>query len=360
MDYRTIWNDICFAIKRNQNTSEKEFQSVVELLFEKLGWSQYKGEIVSKETIPLGSAQSLKPDILIKNNSRTLFVVELKKPNAAITNRHGEQLFSYMRQLKLKFGILFGSALQVYYELPDSDKTPSLVITIYFEMDSDDGIKLIKILCKDEYSEENFDKYCAENLLNMEMQKKSQRYINVLCSQEGIEIVSGLIMNKISAEFSAEIASAIMGKININITKKEKPVSLPPLQRTKPENRTEKKKIHTLSKEEAIELCSENGIDVNMRITFASKNIGSGLYWANPNMLLLSGNWLLLLNDYENKNLHIFTIPTNSITTAQIVTRQDNGKTHLIDLQIRYYNEDFVDLRSGISFKQWYMRTLNY
>jgi hypothetical protein len=49
MDYREIWNDICYRINKNNDVSERDFQNIFEILFEKLGWSQRKGEIVPQK-----------------------------------------------------------------------------------------------------------------------------------------------------------------------------------------------------------------------------------------------------------------------------------------------------------------------
>jgi hypothetical protein len=110
---------MCYHIKaKNRNASERDFQTIAESLFEKIGWLQYKGEIVTQEATQVGAANTIKPDIVIKNNGQTLFVVELKRPNKTMTGKNTEQLVSYMRLLKLNFGILLGETLQIYYELP--------------------------------------------------------------------------------------------------------------------------------------------------------------------------------------------------------------------------------------------------
>ncbi len=78
MDFRSTWNEICFHINKSRHASERDFQTTVEFLFEKLGWSLFRGEIVSQTVIPVGSANSVKPDIVIKNDGRVVLVVELK------------------------------------------------------------------------------------------------------------------------------------------------------------------------------------------------------------------------------------------------------------------------------------------
>jgi hypothetical protein len=89
MDYKDIWNDMCFHIScKNKNAPEHDFQIITESLFEKLGWLQYKGEIITRKSIQVGAAKSLKPDIIIKNNGQALFVVELKKPNIPMLDHY--------------------------------------------------------------------------------------------------------------------------------------------------------------------------------------------------------------------------------------------------------------------------------
>jgi hypothetical protein len=104
MEYKDIWNELCFHISRkSRNTSERDFQITAESLFEKLGWSQYKGEIIAQKPISVGSSNSVKPDIVVKNGEETLFVIELKKPNITMSDRNVEQLFSYMRFTAVRF-----------------------------------------------------------------------------------------------------------------------------------------------------------------------------------------------------------------------------------------------------------------
>jgi hypothetical protein len=53
-----LWNEICFLINEHlkRNSSERDFQIETENLFEKLGWSRFRGEVISQETIHIGAA----------------------------------------------------------------------------------------------------------------------------------------------------------------------------------------------------------------------------------------------------------------------------------------------------------------
>ncbi|GHT48179.1 hypothetical protein FACS1894102_0610 [Spirochaetia bacterium] len=360
MGFNDIWNDICYHItNKNWNVSERDFQTIVESLFEKLGWLQHKGEIITQETIRVGATNSIKPDILIKNNGQTLFVVELKKPNITMTEKNSEQLISYMRLLKLDFGILLGETIQVYYELPNDNKPPVRVCDIPFINDLDEGINFIKLLNKTEYTFEKIQKYIEDMLLDKEKKDKSQKYINLLCSVKGSEIIVDLLKKKLSTEFSEEIIASITNEIEINISKKVKinPPIFGPLKGHLPIIEISHD-LNKLNRAKAIELCRENGFNLNGEITFSSKNKSTDLYWANPNIEFLTNDWWLLLNDNKNYNLHIFYIPANSIEDTQIRIRAD--KPEQIDLQIKYGNDAFEDSRSGIHFVDWFKMTIPY
>ncbi|UTC62407.1 hypothetical protein E4O05_00345 [Treponema sp. OMZ 787] len=118
------------------------------------------------------------------------------------------------------------------------------------------------------------------------------------------------------------------------------------------------------NKQSAINLCKEHISDTakmnKNNTTFASKNAAANNYWINPNTNRLNENWWLLLNDTENKNLHIFFIPTNSISIDQVVVRSDKINSGKIELRIKYNDETFTDKRSGIQFCKWYKDTIPF
>jgi len=166
MDYKEVWNDICYRIKdKNQNISESEFEIIVENIFERLGWS-IRNEIITRKTIPIGSAgKSLIPDIIISKNDEYYFVVELKKPNNVLNERNTIQLFSYMRQSKINFGVLIGKTIQVYYDIPNTNNEPKIVNEIEFDMDLEEGIELIELLSKNKFSSKKW-KFIARKKLH--------------------------------------------------------------------------------------------------------------------------------------------------------------------------------------------------
>jgi hypothetical protein len=124
------------------------------------------------------------------------------------------------------------------------------------------------------------------------------------------------------------------------------------------ENKNTKITNNTLSKNDAINICNSNGLNVNGNITFASKNKGVNKYWANPDIRYLANNWWFLLNDSINRKLYVLNIPANSISKNEIKVRSDNSEQ--IDLQINYNDNNLTDSRSGINFMKWIIKTINY
>jgi len=171
MDYKAIWNEICFLVKKNHDVSEDDFQKIAEHLFGLIGWSQFKEEIVPKNTLPVGSSRNVFPDITIKENGRAILVAELKKPSVAITEQNVKQLKSYMRLEKVGFGVLLGKSLQLYYDLEPNDLLTK-VNDIPFVSDLDEGAECIRLLSKNGYTFEELEKYCVNILTAVKNTKK--------------------------------------------------------------------------------------------------------------------------------------------------------------------------------------------
>ena len=152
MDYNAIWNEICFYVNKNRNATEREYQTTVVFMFDKLGWSQFKGELVTEVIVGIGSASNLRPDIILRDNNKDVLVVELKRADENLTIRNAEQLISYMRFAKLTFGVLFGKTLQVYCDFPDDNNDPIKICDIPFTTDSEIGVECISLLGKDSFS----------------------------------------------------------------------------------------------------------------------------------------------------------------------------------------------------------------
>ena len=113
-----------------------------------------------------------------------------------------------------------------------------------------------------------------------------------------------------------------------------------------------------MTKSKAVRLFASEGIWLGKNVTFASKNRGAYNYWANVEFDMLSYDWSLILNDWINKVVYLFIIPSHTIKEKELTPRSD--KPHLIDLQIMYNDTTFTDNRSGYSFAKFLVKEINY
>jgi hypothetical protein len=113
-----------------------------------------------------------------------------------------------------------------------------------------------------------------------------------------------------------------------------------------------------MGKKKSRELCRAIDLDINIEATTdASKNTTANHYWANPKFDFLSNSWWLLLEDNNNNKLHVFNIPPNAISENQVQANKDNPKK--IELNIKYEDESFEDICSGVNFAKWHVKTIS-
>ena len=118
-------------------------------------------------------------------------------------------------------------------------------------------------------------------------------------------------------------------------------------------------KENAMTKSMAKRLFRNCGFPVSGNVTFSSENNSYGRkFWANPKLDLLCGNWWLILNDIDKRRIHLFFIPANAIKEGDVIVRAD--KPELIDIQINYDDDLFLDSRSKISFRDWFVKSIEY
>ena len=203
-----VWNEICFIVDRYRqtNSSESSFQIEAENIFEKLGWSRYKGEVISQQVINVGSAHTVRPDIVVSNGQESLYVIELKKPSANFIERNTDQLISYMRLLRLNCGILFGDSVRVFYDAPNDKNDPVEIIDIPFEESNTDGAKLLGVIKHDGFTQQRLADYCENRLRLIDTKRNADRLVKMICSNTGHDFIAEAVRKAILEENSEEIA----------------------------------------------------------------------------------------------------------------------------------------------------------
>lgn len=197
---KRIWNKICFNMNNYKNSSEDKLHVIVENIFDmQLGWDQSLG-CISRDSIHFGSASYGIPDLLLKKNNRKVICIEVKKYTNGLKERNREQLFSYMRQLKLSFGILWGNKIQLFYDELSDDNPPICVCEIPFNNDDELGVKLVGLLNYDDFDYNNLKNFCIDNIKINQDRVENNNKMNFLCSSNGVDYIKSLLLKEYSED----------------------------------------------------------------------------------------------------------------------------------------------------------------
>lgn len=189
MEYMDLWNKIVEYFEDNRNSEEKIIQHDWEKLFREFGYE--KTEIDSQRSIQLGSTERGKPDIILRNGTEDLFVVELKRH----TLHDGkEQLFSYLNQLKMNLGIVVCDNLYLY-DYDFTQKNCYSKVEIPFEKENLDGAKFVEL-----FSKNNFNKQKISDFIKSKC--NSQSNIAKIKSEISSELIKDLLKKHFKAEYS--------------------------------------------------------------------------------------------------------------------------------------------------------------
>ena len=165
-DNSEIWEEICFILSDSisPTISESIFEQKVILALDKLGWSQFKNDIITQTSLHIGRQNSIRPDIILCGpDQKPLVAIEIKRPAEKLASI--DQLKSYMRQLKADFGLLIGSEIRIYYDgrmNPYSEPLP--LERIYFERLSVKGQKFVELFSKSDFLEKRYVSYLEKKL----------------------------------------------------------------------------------------------------------------------------------------------------------------------------------------------------
>lgn len=348
MNANEKWNLIVSLMQEHRFDKEDKIQELWQSIFADanfFGYSQFGGEIDSQRQMPIGSRERTIPDIIIRDsvNNRDLFVVELKQHNLPFQKKYMEQLFSYMRLLRLSIGVLVCDEIYLYY-LDNNDVQK--VIAIPFEYDENDGKYFVELLSKGSFDQQKVCDFITKHHEFNEHVKAIEQDLSQLN-------IKKLIEKHYQNQYTKDEIDTVLSKIQIDIKFQETIKISEPISDNNP---TIIK--HGIGKNEAISLFRNHGYQISKNVTFASRNKSGYRYWANPKFTNLNQEWWLILNDNINCKLCLFQIPANTIQKSQLLARHDIPNA--IDLQIEYKNPAFKDSRSGYSFAPFYVTEIDY
>lgn len=218
------WNEICFLLSENIRTdiSESDFEQNVVQALRVLDWKEYSGDIEIRPSFQVGAANRITPDFVIKNSdNRKLFVIEIKQPNIPLNSRFQQQLFSYMRQLKLEYGILIGQGIQIFY---DGDlakqEDPILLETIKFTKDNEKGLKFVEIFAKENFNQESLRNFTLNGLKKLNRREEHKELTKKLLDENYQEKISELIKQDFLDEYDGELIESVLENLRVEIRTK--------------------------------------------------------------------------------------------------------------------------------------------
>ena len=149
------WNLLVEQVQQNLTVKEDKVQELWEAIFADanfFGYSKFSGEIDAQRKMHIGSYTRTVPDIIICDSAshQDLFVVELKQHNMTFNTKFKEQLFSYLRLLRLTVGVLICDKIYLYYLDYDDNET---LVEIPFTQDNMNGNQFIELFSKGQYNE---------------------------------------------------------------------------------------------------------------------------------------------------------------------------------------------------------------
>ena len=220
------WNEICFLLSENvqKDISENSFEQNVILALIVLEWKEYLGDFEIRPSFQIGASNKITPDFVIKSKEKQkLFVIEIKQPNIPLNSRFQQQLFSYMRQLKLEYGILIGQGIQIFYDgdLAKQDD-PVLLDTIKFERNSEKGEKFVELFSKESFDSNLLKEYTVQSLKKINRKEDFKTLTNKILTEDFKKNIFGLLKQELINEYDGELIDSVLNELEIEIKSKNR------------------------------------------------------------------------------------------------------------------------------------------
>ncbi|HBG80754.1 MAG TPA: hypothetical protein DDW74_08525 [Porphyromonadaceae bacterium] len=228
------WNEICFLLfdSIKFDISENDFEKNVVQALRVLDWKEYSGDIEIRPSLPIGAANKITPDFVIKSSdNKKLFVIEIKQPSIPLTSKFQQQLFSYMRQLRLEYGILIGQEIQIFYDGDLSNQEdPILLETINFTKDNEKGLRFVELFGKESFNRESLKSYTISALKKINRREEHKILTKKILSESYQDKIRELIKQDFLNEYDGELIDTVLKELRIEIKQKnieQNPTELP-------------------------------------------------------------------------------------------------------------------------------------
>ncbi|MDT0685916.1 type I restriction enzyme HsdR N-terminal domain-containing protein [Autumnicola psychrophila] len=237
------WNEFCFLLSDNvkADISENAFEQKVIQALMVLNWKQYSGDLEVRSTFQVGAANKITPDFIVRSpEGQRLFVIEIKQPAIPFNSSFQQQLFSYMRFLRLEYGVLIGQGIQIFYDGKLSNQEdPVLLETINFEKDNEKGEKFVELFSKENFGSENLVAFTKKALKKINRKEDAKELNEKILALDFKKKLRELIKQNFIGEYDAEVIDTVLEEIRFDITtvnkafsNREHPVHNTPTRRT--------------------------------------------------------------------------------------------------------------------------------
>ncbi|VEU79892.1 type I restriction enzyme HsdR N-terminal domain-containing protein [Haploplasma axanthum] len=215
------WNKFCDEIDKlkTSKTNENVVQQLIEnVLSELLNWSKLNGEIVSRMEIPIGANNRLIPDVILKKDNKNIIVIELKKVTKQNTVRITQQLKSYMRQLKLKYGIFIGNKIEFFYDDDAYNEIdPVKVVSIDIEKGNMVGVELFSIIDKNTIDNKKLEEFSVKYLKKEISQIEAKQIEKELNGSN--ELINKIFVKGLEQEYKEDVLEYLKNNLSVEIKK---------------------------------------------------------------------------------------------------------------------------------------------
>lgn len=216
------WKEICFELGTciHNNALEKEYENAVVNCMVLLGWKKFRGEIVTQYPVQAGH-ESKYADIVILEDGKEQFVIEIKRPNHKMQEDDEKQLFSYMRLLKRRvaFGLYIGDRIRLYYDKTESQQFPEKVFTLDIREDNLDGIKFVELFSKETFDPHVLHDFCASQSEAIKERSKIRDEAGKILSDCSGSIFKELLKRKYTEEgHSEDWAESVLAQIRLSVS----------------------------------------------------------------------------------------------------------------------------------------------
>ena len=350
----TLWNLIVDAANRSKNCPETHVQAEwVDIFHEIFGYSKLFGEIKEQEKIIIGSHERTIPDILITQNGKSLFVVELKCYNMSKQDKYVEQLKSYMKLLDLEIGVLVCNKLYIFCKDTNGEYP---YIEIPFEKDNKNGELFVESFSKKNFNTDFIKDFILEDKKKQEETEAVRKALDAICA-DGESFLKQYLTEKYSEEAVDRVLEEYI--VSIQIRSKRVVITTPRPGPTKPEPHPGPKPSRPkMGRYEAKQFLIQHGYSVGTRYTYGSLS-EYGIYWYDIDPEMLTYGFDFILDDCKQKKLYLLHIPAKALPEDSVKYKE--RPVLKVDFKIRHKNNiTFIDTNSNIDLSPYFVGEVSY